>query len=619
MDTGKGLPGGYAGRILRVDLSAGNITIEDIDINILEQYLGGTGVGVKLLYDRLPADADWDSSENMVMLMTGPLTGSPIPGTGLFSIVTKGAMTNLAASTQANGFLGAFLKSNRFDGLCIEGISDHWVYLSIEADNIRLCDAFDLVGKDTMETEDIVKKRLINPQSSVYSIGPAGEHLVKFAALVGDKGHVAAHNGVGAVLGAKRLKAIAVARGQYKPSYYNEAGLKTIGREMLHYAKTFDNGTRSTYGTSGNLANLHRTGMLPVKNYTTSIWPHYQEITGQSIRSKYKHSPKACWACALHCRTIQITEGKYQGFTGEEPEYEVIAALGPLIGNTDVDAIIIINNLIDRLGMNANEAGWVLGWAIECYETGLLTKDDTDGLELTWGNMDAVIKLLQKIALRQGFGNLLAEGVRNAAQKLGGQAEEIGIYTLQGNVPRGHDHRARWTELLDTCLSNTGTIETTGGPFNVTNIGFKPIKDNFSTEVAIQNARTNGRKVFDDCSTICRFIAEDFNLSVKAVNYAAGWDLSVSDALKIGQRVVNHLRVFNLRHGLNIEKERPSKRYGSMPVDGPAAGVSIIPIYDEMRACYWEEMGWCRNTGKPLPKTLCGLGLELLIPDIWET
>jgi aldehyde:ferredoxin oxidoreductase len=236
---------------------------------------------------------------------------------------------------------------------------------------------------------------------------------------------------------------------------------------------------------------------------------------------------------------------------------------------------------------------------------------------MNWGNAEATAELLQKIANRQGCGDLLAEGVKRAAERIGGDALSCAIYTLKGASPRTHDHRAVWKELFDTCLSNTGTIETSGGNFPLQQIGLPPAKNPFDPEeVSSMNAKINGRRQFEDSLCICRFCVYDFQQTVGALNAVTGWDFSIHEAMDLGQRIVNQLRLFNFRHGLTKDMEAPSQRYGSMPVDGPAQGISILPHWDFMRRNYYKHMGWDPETGKPLPETLQRLGLEHLIPDL---
>ncbi|MBI5969428.1 MAG: aldehyde ferredoxin oxidoreductase C-terminal domain-containing protein, partial [Deltaproteobacteria bacterium] len=309
-----------------------------------------------------------------------------------------------------------------------------------------------------------------------------------------------------------------------------------------------------------------------------------------------------------------VTEGPYAGFVGEEPEYEGLATWGPVIGNPDLGAAVMLNRFNDQMGMDVNEAGWTIAWVMECYERKVLSKNDLDGLEMTWGNVAAVKEILERIAHRQGFANLLAEGVKRAAEKIGGEATPWAIYTHTGAAPRSHDHRGRWCEMLDTCVSNTSTIEATRGGVFPERLGYPTVFDKFSPwEVPLINAKENGWLQFVDCLGICAFCCPNRELAVKCTNAVTGWNLDLREAVTIGRRIVNLLRVFNFRHGLKAKMERPSPRYGSTPNDGPVKGRGIGPYFDFMVRSYYEMMGWDPETGKPLPQTLKSLGLEELI------
>jgi aldehyde:ferredoxin oxidoreductase len=255
---------------------------------------------------------------------------------------------------------------------------------------------------------------------------------------------------------------------------------------------------------------------------------------------------------------------------------------------------------------------------MECYEKGLLTQADLDGLDLKWGNVEAVRTLLQKIAARDGIGDLLAEGVKRASQQVGGSAVDLAVYTEKGASPRSHDHRARWVELFDTAVTNTSTLESTWAGVHPQLVDQPPLADSFSPEeVATTNARFNGIRQFDDCLGTCRLVATDPKLLLECLNAVTGWDLTLHDAFVVGRRIVNQLRVFNFRHGMTKKHERPSKRYGSIPINGPAKGRGILPEWNSMLETYYTEMGWDPETGKPLAGTLRDLDLEDLIADLW--
>jgi aldehyde:ferredoxin oxidoreductase len=291
--------------------------------------------------------------------------------------------------------------------------------------------------------------------------------------------------------------------------------------------------------------------------------------------------------------------------------------MGPVIDQKDPGAAVMLANLIDDLGVDCNESGYLIGWLMECYEKGFLKKKDLDGIEMKWGDPEATAEMLKKIAYRQGCGKLFAEGVKRAAETIGGEALNCAVYTQKGASPRGHDHRGYWMELIDTCLSNTGTIETGGPLAKPAALGLSPVQDRFNPlEMSTQNAKLNGGRQFEDCLGVCRFCTSDFNLTLECLNAITGWDFTIPEAMDVGRRTINQLRVFNFRHGLTKEVEAPSVRYGSTPVDGPVKGIGIMPHWDSIRRNYYEQMGWNPETGKPLPETLERLGLSHLVKDL---
>jgi len=612
---------GYVGKILRIDLTQKRIGVEDLDEAILRKWVGGVGLAAKYLYDEVPSGVEWDDPRNRLIWTTGPLAGSGVYGAATFNVSAKGPMTNLAGSSQANGYFGAYLKFSGFDGLIFEGAASDWVYLVIKDGQAELRDARHLVGKDVWEVEDQLRKELgvREKEVSVYAIGPAGENKVFYATIVGDRGHVVAHNGMGAVMGAKKLKAVVAYRGPRNFAIHDPEGLKVKNNELLEFAKNF--GVIYKWGSGGGFSTLYAQGALPVKNYTTNIYPEHEKMNGQYLRTHFKIRPVPCYQCRIaHVKEVTVTEGPYTGFVGEEPEYELMAAWGPQIGNTDLGAVVMLTREVDKLGMDCNEGSWVIGWAMECYEKGVFTKKDTEGLELTWGNVEAVKELLNRIARRQGnFGNLLADGVMRASQKVGGPAADWAIYAAKGSAPRSHDHRGatRWYELFDTCLTNTSTLEATWGGIHPKLVDLEEPTDHFSPEqVSTFNAKYNGIRLFDDCVGTCRFAAPHPKLVLECFNAVTGWQWSLPDAFTLGRRIVNLLRVFNFRHGLRVEDERPSKRYGSIPVDGPAQGKNIMEKWSWMVENYYRLMGWDPQTGKPLPETLERLGLAEIIKDL---
>jgi aldehyde:ferredoxin oxidoreductase len=611
-----GFPAGYAGKFLRVDLSDGTLSEERWDPASIRKWVGGSGFGAKILFEEVAPSIGWSDPENRLIMATGPLAGTSVMGTGTVSFVTKGALTGGATTTQANGFMGAFVKFAGFDAVVLQGRSDRWLYLYLHDGMAELRNAEDMLGLDTYDMQDRITEELGKKerQLSVLGIGPAGEHMVKFAAIAGDRGHVAGHNGAGAVMGSKRLKAIVAERGKSKFPIADEKVLreraKAIIEDILAHPVA-----RATYewGTQNTILGAEKGGWLPVRNYSTNLFPEAEQFMREEYEKKWTLQPTPCWACRTkHLHMVTITQGKYAGYRTEEPDYEQWAAWGPLVGNSEVAGAAVLSNETDRLGLENNEAGWVISWVIECYEKGILTGQDTDGLEMTWGNVDAIRAMLRKIANREGIGDLLAEGVKQASEKLGRGSQDLAIYNLKGNSPRGHDHRTRWIEMIDTCVSDTGTIEV-GPAWLPEEQGAKGNPNLHDWEdIGEQLGKHNGRMMFEDCLGICRFTSRTTMEGLgKAIQAATGWeDFTGEEALTVGQRISNLLRVFNLRCGLAPGLEWPSKRYGSIPTDGPMAGKDIMEHWDDIRGVYYQLMGWDLATGRPMPETLRKLGLE---------
>ncbi|MBI4287670.1 MAG: hypothetical protein HY671_04465 [Chloroflexi bacterium] len=620
----------FQGRVLVADLSRGEMTTEKVSGEALLECLGGASLGAKLLYERVAPGVGWNDPANCLIIASGPLGGTSVPGSGTICVISKGALTEGGAVTQANSFFGAYLRHCGFDAILVTGAASRLSYLHVYTGGAAIRDASHLAGKDTWETGDLLRQDLRGPRDiSVVSIGPAGENLVRWAGIICDRGHAAAHNGVGAVMGSKKLKAIAVEAGS--------AGIPMKdSRRFLSLAVGLSDGLRNAspadgmntfrWGTlNGVFRNTEANGgNLPVKNYTTNIYDierdRLERFKASNIRSQFGAVRTPCFACPMHhSHVFTVPEGPFKGRMVDEPEYEGLAAWGPVTGQTDATWSIVLADLADRLGLDTNEGGWVVGMAMECFEKGLIASKDCDGLQLTWGNGEATYALLNNIARRRGFGNVLAEGVMRAARQIGGEAAQLAVHTRKGNSPRGHDHRAVWPEMFDTCISNTGTLESGGRVMERQVAKYKdlPKYDHFSPEgVPLLNALIKGAMLFEDSLGVCRFTTNtDMQLLVDLVEAAAGWKLTIDEALTVGRRAANRLRVFNIRQGISPELDGPSSRYGSTPVNGPAKGKNVMPEWPKMLGIYYRAMGWDER-GVPLPETLRGLGLEELAADL---
>ena len=614
---------GYAGQLLRVNLSTGKTWAQPWGEDEQRDWVGGVGIGAKVLWEEVPAKAHWDHPENRLVLATGPLAGLPVWGTGGLTVVTRGALTDGGTSTQANGFFGANIKSSGYDAIVVQGQARQWVYLYINDDTVELRDARHLLGKDTWETQQALEQELglAGHRLSVYCIGPAGEHRVRFAAIHGDYGHVASKNGVGAVMGVKRLKAVAIVRGTRALAAHDTRGLFQAADDIAHDLKTDPSAaTLYRWGTLPGVSNLYKLGALPIKNYSTSLTDvDMSQWDAPKLRHGFDHRGHQCNACGMHhCHIQVIGKGKYAGQQVDEPEYEGWSGAGWTLGITDKEGITWLNTQIDRACVDVNEFGWVCGWVMECMEKGYLTEEQV-GFRLTFGDAEGAYRLLQMISHRQGFGDVLAEGVKRASEQVGGEAAKCAVYTKKGASPRGHDHRGRWDEMLDTCTSSNGTMESANPTFP-TEIGQPARIQPFDGEqVARLTGGILGRRHFEDSLGGCSFTFRTRieNLA-RALSAATGWTYQLEDALRFGRRTAAILRAFNLRCGIGPEVEYPSERYGSQPVDGPAKDHNVMAQWERMLDVWYETVGYDRATGRPKPETLKKLGLDALSKELWK-
>lgn len=616
--------GGYVGKILRVDLSNRRISEEIPDPQALKDYIGGSGLGAKFLFDEVPAGVEPFDPENRLIFTTGPLTGTSIPGSGTYAVSSRSPLTGLAGIAHANGFFGARLKYSGYDGIIFQGASEEWVYLLISEGKAELRDAGDLCGKDTWETEEILHQRhgegKMDVRTSVASIGPAGEKLVRFSGIFSDRGHVAASGGVGAVMGSKRLKAIVVQGGGGVKPFANKDVVKRIVLDWIVEAKESSLGkVISKYGSAGLFSSYYSRGWVPVKNLTTNLFPNSDTFDGAYLRAKFfRMMPRSCHACTFHhCHSVEVLEGPFKGFIGEEPEYEIFAGFGPNLGIYDPGAVTRLNNVNDRLGMDAKEMAFLISLVMECYEKGLLKKANLDGVELRWGDVASVEEMMKRIANREGVGHRLAEGTMRTAQWIGGEALKMAVFVKQGNSPHIHDPRTRWGTLFTQAISNMGSQEGIDMTLKFSKeLGINEPTSLPNEMVGKAQARTGRKRQFEECLTFCYYQSPNLPTLVKALNAVTGFDFTIEECLTVGRRIINLLRVFNIRHGFTAEQDSFSPRLGEPPSDGPGKGQTMAPTFEEIKRCYYREMGWDEKTGVPLPATLKGLGLEKVAEEL---
>ncbi len=611
--------GGYHKKLLRVNLTTGVIQAEEIPVEVLKSYIGGTGLGIYLLYSQVPTGALPLGPENNLIFATGPFTGSLVPGSGTYSVMCKSPLTGYAASAQANGFFGARLKAAGFDALVVQGYSEKKVYLYIDSSTAVLKSSDFLKNRGAFETDKKLRARHnekgYEQKISIACIGPAGENQVRFAAISSDRGHMAASGGVGAVMGSKNLKAIVISGDGPIPT---APGKKNeIKEEIFRWREeSTASGLGQTVhekGTLGLFKPYHDKGWVPVKNMTTNQLSEdtLAKFDWEYIRNEvYEKVPRACHACTFtHCHTVRVKKGPSKDFIGEEIEYEILAGYGSNWGISDPGTITMLNGFIDDLGMDAKEVSFLISMLMEGRQKGLISKGDLDGIDLTWGNVNAVKQLLERISLRKGMGDVLADGIVRTVKALGKGFDKIGVFVKQGNAPHVHDSRTRWGTLFTQVISNTSSqegVDMTGRGNPELGIT-KPTADP-DTYLAEVQTKTGPKRQFEECLAFCYFQACSLKQMVQTLNVITGADFSAESCLKIGERVINLLRMYNIREGLSMEDDSYSHRLGQSPTDGPGKGKSLNSTFNEVRQAYYEMMGW-DNRGVPTAKTLERLNL----------
>ena len=618
---------GAHGRILRVNLADSKISQEEIHQALFDKFLTGAGLATHYLYREVPKGADPLGPQNELILMTGTLTGATAPSMGRFNWVFKSPLTGLWAQSNSAGFWGVDFKRTGYDGIIFQGISPKPVYLVIDEDKIELRNAKHLWGKGVFDTTKLIKKEL-GEKFNVDCIGIAGENLVRYASIMNDLHRAAGRCGGGAVMGSKKLKAIAV-KGKKptkiaNPTAFAEAAKRQFELLDQHMFKV----SLESFGTNAVIDLVNVRGGFPTRNWQTGVFPQIEEINAMALSEKVLREPLGCFACPLKCgRGSEIRRGKYKGAKGEGPEYESVGTLGGQCMITDMEAITKGHYLCNDYGMDTISTGATIAFSMECYEKGILTKADTDGLELNFGDADVMIELIHKIAKREGIGNLLAEGTRRMAQKLDKGSERFAMHVKGLELP-AYDSRAVQITGLAYAVANRGGDHITAYiqgptfldvPFLV--IPDSQIKDPLVADPEEVHVLVELENVMTALDTLgaCKFMgfcvaSEEW---VELVEHCLGHKFTYEDLVKVGERAYNLARVFNVREGVTRADDTLPPRLLEEPLpEGPAAG-KVNENLPAMLDKYYELRGWDKATGKPTPEKLKELGLEEYIPDIW--
>ncbi len=618
---------GSHGEILRVDLSSSKISREEIPQDLFGKYLAGAGMATHYLYHEVPEGADPLGPQNELIAMTGALTGTIAPSTGRFNWVFKSPLTDLWAQSNSAGFWGVEFKKTGFDGIIFRGISPEPVYLVIDEDKAQLRDASHLWGKSVSETTRLIKEEL-GEQFGVVCIGIAGENLVRYASIMNDLHRAAGRCGGGAVMGAKRLKAIAV-RGRKSIKLADGPGFSQTAKKQFELInQSMVKVAMESFGTNVVIDMVHAKGGFPTRNWQTGVFPNLDEINAQALSEKVLVRSKGCFACPLKCARVSvIRKGKYQGFGGEGPEYESVGTFGGQCQIDDLEAITMAHYLSNDYGFDTISAGASIAFAMECYEKGILTKADTDGLEVAFGNAEVMIELVHKIARREGFGDFLAEGTKRMSQKLGRGTERFAMQVKGLELP-AYDSRAVQITGLAYAVANRGGDHITAyiqGP-TFLDIPFLVIPDSKINDPLV--ADPNEVHILVDLENVltaldtfgaCKFMglcvaSEEW---VKLVEHCLGRSFTYEDMMRLGETAYNLARVFNVREGLSRAEDTLPPRLLEEPLpEGPAQG-KVNENLPAMLDKYYELRGWDKATGKPTPDKLRELGLEEYIADVW--
>ena len=612
------------GEILDIDLSSGTIKTTKIKDDVLRKFIGGAGLAAKLFFERVPTDTDPLSAKNVLFLMGGPLSGTNFFTSSRLLAAFKSPQTGIWGQGSAGGNFAAEMKRAGYDGIAISGASKKPVYIVIADDKVEIKDASDLWGKDIYETSDILKKRH-GVKADVLEIGPAGENLVKFANIMNTKWGSVSRCGGGAVMGSKKLKAIVIS-GTGKVTPANPEAFENVRKNALVKVKeSVITQALTGAGTAMGVDVNSITGVLPVKNYTVGDGMWLGPLLGGGALGAYLIKPHACYTCPIACkRTVKLAEGPYAIEEGPGPQYETIGAFGSLMVIENMAAILKMNEMANRYGMDSISCGATIAFAMECFDKGLITSKDLDGGQLRWGNADDVLAIMEKITYRKGFGNVLAEGSRNASKKIGKNAADYTV-EIKGLEFALYDSRGSHGHGLGFMMSNRGAchvaseigkIESSWTTWPDIGIegGYDPKADEGKGEL---NFICENVAMLSNAATLCQFGLMSISLTelAEALKDATGFDYDLKEIMECGERIWMIQRGLNNLMGVTAADDRMPKRLMTPLPDGGAAG--SVPNVELMLKDYYKARGLDAK-GRPLKARLVSLGLSELAAKLYK-
>jgi aldehyde:ferredoxin oxidoreductase len=631
---------GYMGKILRVNLTREQIEEEPLSEDVAKKYIGGRGLAAKILFDELGPGVDPLGPENKLVIASGVMPGISFSGNSRFAVCAKSPLSYAWGESLSGGYMAPKIKQAGFDAIVIDGAAKTPVWLYVNQGKAELRDASKYWGQFTADTEKGIKKELGdgNPrQTSVASIGPAGEKLVRFACIMNDLREACGRCGVGAVMGSKKLKAWAC-KGNLKPKVYHDKRLNEyVGQCVKEVKKGPDIQSLHDYGTSGILEGLSASGRLPTKNFQRGTFEGAEKITGQALMSSgFLVGRDSCWACSTNCKRVVEAKEPYEiprELGGQE--YETAASLGSLCLIDNMYVTGKANALCNLYGLDTISTGAVVAFAMEAYEKRLLTKEQTDGLEIKWGSPEIVLKLIEKIGKREGIGNVLAEGVWRAAKKIGRGTEEFAVHVKGQEVPM-HEPRGKRGVGLMYAVADRGATHMDWGHDDswLPDTALRPelgltaeaVPDRDLLEYGLSKVRIAkiGGDLWSMCNSLPVCVFDVYPIGglehttlLGILNAATGWKMTMKEYMQVGERALDLTRAFNAREGLTRKDDQLPKRLMEPLPDGQFAGEAFTQdILDSMLDNYYELRGWDKKTGIPTRAKLESMSLKSVADEL---
>ena len=634
---------GYTGKVLHVNLTKGELTVEEPEEKFYRTYMGGSAMGMHYVLKETPVGVEPLSPDNVLALCTGVVTGTPISGQSRLTSVAKSPLTGCIGDAQGGGYFPAEMKFSGFDAVIIKGKSPKPVYLWMHHGEAELRDARHLWGMTTGDAEDKLKEELEDKRIEVLQIGPAGENLVRFAALISMSNRANGRTGMGAVMGSKNLKAVVV-RGKQKPTIANPEKFKELqklGKTNLEPTGMDDFGK---YGTPDVTSPQNKSGGLPTYNFNSGTFEKHEEINGKTLYDSHlrgherdeqnRFGRDTCFSCSIKCKRVsQIDEGPYKTeakYGG--PEYETLATFGSYCGISNMDAIIHANALCNMYGMDTISCGATISWAMECWAEGKLTSEDTGGIELKYGSAEAMVKMTEMIAKREGFGKILAEGSQKASEIIGRGTEDY-LITSKGQEAPAHMPQVKRSLSVIYAANPFGADHESSEhdpaykayPERMEQIGLTNPQEKLALNEEMMRFAmvTQHLSSAVDSLSVCAFIfgasfqLYDANQLVEVVNAVTGWDTDITEILAVGERRLNMLRAFNSREGIGRESDTLPKKMFKRPLEGGRSDGYVLDekeweaaLEDYYRLCDWDV-----KTGHPSLKKMESLGLDWVVAE----